>query len=90
MGEVVLFAGSSELGRRHKFESENSAWPNSVCVVALTFFARMTFPNLLSRNVPSPIIALPQTALLAVVSDTSHEICVTTSLCVCEDKLALE
>ena len=96
MGEVVLFAASSKLGRQHKNESENSAWPNSVRVVSkmsvrgcIDFFAHMTFTNPLSRLVPSPI-ALPQTARLTGVSDTSHEICVSTSLCVCEGKLALE
>ena len=89
MGEVVLFAASSELGRRHKFESENSACPNSLRVVSkmgvrdcIDFFARMTFTNLLSRLLPSSI-ALPQTARLAGVTDTSHEICVSASLCVC-------
>ena len=53
------------------------------------FFARMTFTSPLSRLTRSQI-ALPQTARLAGVSDTNHKSCMSTSLCVCDDKIALE
>ena len=83
MGEVVLFAASSELGRRHKFESENSAWPKSVRVVS-EMSVRGCTDFFCSHDLHQPSLSS------RAFTNGPLSNCASTSLCVCEDKLALE